>query len=217
MTQTDTELDPFPGWAADDARPEVTAHQVQAAAEDAGDFATVELLGERFRLAEGVALMPLMKFALAARGGLNTDDMAGLVALYDVIRDCVHRPVLTEPDTIPGDDGQPVPNPRAGQPQRDPDTGALVHDEREWLRFETHATEARADDEDLNDFLQKAIEAISARPRKRRGNSSGSSPATSEKSRAISSSPVIPVPPGGRMPPGAEELTTVADVARSTG
>lgn len=42
-----------------------------------------------FRLAQTVGLMPLMRFANAAKSGGNTDDLEGMAALYTMIQDCV--------------------------------------------------------------------------------------------------------------------------------
>jgi hypothetical protein len=54
------------------------------------DAASLEFLGELFRLGESIGLMPLMKFAHAANSGLDSDDMAGLAALYSLVRDTIH-------------------------------------------------------------------------------------------------------------------------------
>jgi hypothetical protein len=185
-----------------------TTHEIQAAAEGVDAAVTAEFKGRRFRLAESVGLAPLMRFAQAARGGLNTDDMDGLAAMQEVVKDCIYRPLLTEPDMLPVEGAdQLVPNPKAGQVMTDPDTGLPVRDEREWEQFDRWATAWRAEDEDYEAFLQAAIEAISARPKKRRGNSSDGSPATSPKSRAGFSSPIP-------QRPGADELTPVAELGR---
>jgi hypothetical protein len=72
------------------------AHQMQAITEGVAaptivDGAEqVDFLGKSFRMADRIGLMPLMKFAHAASAGLDSDDMAGLVAMYEMIRDCVH-------------------------------------------------------------------------------------------------------------------------------
>lgn len=43
-----------------------------------------------FRIAPSIGLMPLLRFAHAAKAGLDTDDLEGMAALYDMISDCVH-------------------------------------------------------------------------------------------------------------------------------
>lgn len=198
MTQETVDRDAFPDWPVAGAQPPggmyaarrpvqdappvagPSTQELQATAEGvAADDGTIEFLGERFRLAATIGLMPLMRFAHSAKTGMDSDDMEGMAALYEMIRDCI--------DTTADDDGR-----------------------SEWDRFEAHATASKAEAEDFMEFISSAIEKISARPRQRRGNSSATSPATSEKSRAASSSP-------GKVPPGAEGLVSVADVVRSTG
>lgn len=176
-----------------DAAPEPVTHTVQAAAEgvtDDGDHA--EFLGEQFRLSDSIGMMPLLKFANAAKKGMDTEDMDGMAAMYSMIRDTIWRPRLTD---------------EAGQPAVNPDTGERLYDESEWSRFQDFADDEKADGEDLMGFVSQAIQVISARPRKRRGSSSASSPRTSPKSKDDSSSRVIP---------GADELVSVAELARST-
>jgi hypothetical protein len=43
-----------------------------------------------FRIAPSIGLMPLLRFAHAAKAGMDTDDLEGMAALYDMISDCVH-------------------------------------------------------------------------------------------------------------------------------
>ena len=45
--------------------------------------------GERFTVADKIGLMPLMRFAKAAQGGVDSNDMAGLAAMYDLIEQCI--------------------------------------------------------------------------------------------------------------------------------
>ncbi len=194
-----------------EADPEPETQQVQAEAEGVRAPAEIEFMGERFKLADNIPIGPLMRFALDTQdAGLDTNDMPALASMYKVIRSCVHRPVLMEPDMLPveGTD-ELIPNPKVGQKMRDPDTGRVMRDEREWKRFEALAEDEDATIEDYNDFMGKAMEAIAARPQTRRGNSSATSPATSEKSRGTSSLPGIPADVAGLVP--------VADLARSTG
>jgi hypothetical protein len=173
---------------------EVTTQDAQASDEGVDPDSHIEFMGKRFRLAESVGLMPLMQFSMAAKRGVDTDDLDGLAAMYVVIRDCIYRPVLTDD---------------AGQPRIDESTGEFLCDETEWDAFQHHAINVKAEGEDLNDFLSAAVQAISARPRQRRGSSSGGSPATSEKSRAGSSSPGTPLP----RHPDVAGLVPVAELA----
>jgi hypothetical protein len=77
------------------ARPRATTHTVQATveavepAEIVGDGRKVELNGAAFRMSDHIGLMPLLKFANASAKGLDSNDMEGMVALYDMIRDCI--------------------------------------------------------------------------------------------------------------------------------
>ena len=148
-------------------------HAVQAAAEGiVEDDGTIELLGETFRLAERVALMPLLAFANASKKGVDSDDMEGMAAMYALIRAVIHRPVLRD---------------EQGNPQRD-EAGKVVCDETEWNRFVEHAETMQAEGDELMEAVGQAMSVISARPRKRREISSGGSPRTSPKSKAGSSS-----------------------------
>lgn len=145
------------------------AHEIQALSEGVVvDAARLEFLGESFRLGESVGLMPLMKFAHAANSGLDSDDMAGLAALYSLIRDTVHP--------------------------------------EDWDRFERLAIDKQADGGELMGFVGKAIEAISARPTRRRSDSSDGAPPTSPSSTEPSSAP--------RVPAGAAELMSVDELLR---
>jgi hypothetical protein len=109
----------------------------------------ITLLGKRFRIADKVGLMPLLKFA--AFSDMSTNDSRALGAMYAMLRDCIH------PD--------------------------------DWRAFEDHATDTKADADDLLDVITKAIEAIAARPTKpspvssagRRGISGGSTASSSSR------------------------------------
>lgn len=50
---------------------------------------SVEFLGERFRIADQVSSLALMRFAKVASSGVDADDMEGLAALYDVLEQCI--------------------------------------------------------------------------------------------------------------------------------
>lgn len=40
-------------------------------------------------MADAVGLMPLMRFAKVAKSGVDSDDMDGLVAMYDLLEQCI--------------------------------------------------------------------------------------------------------------------------------
>jgi hypothetical protein len=167
---------------------------VQAAAEgvvaEPEEYDTVVFYGEKFRLAEKVSLMPMLAFANASKKGLDSDDMEGLAAMYALIRSVIHRPVLLD------EHGARVVD----------ENGRAVRDETEWNRFESLAIDENADGDDIMGVVNQAMEIMSARPRKPREISSGSSRPTSEKSRGGLSSPV--------RPPELDGLRPVADLGR---
>lgn len=172
----------------------VTTQDVQASAEGVvqgeESYDTVEFFGQKFRLADRIALMPLLAFANAGKRGLDSDDMAGMSAMYSLVRSIIHRPPLFD---------------EHGERQVD-ENGKVLRDETEWQRFEELAENELAEGEDLMGVVNQAMEIMSARPRKPREISSGSSRPTSERSKDFSSSPVIP--------PEVAGLTPVADLGR---
>lgn len=129
-----------------------------------------------FRIAPSIGLMPLLRFAHAAKAGMDTDDLEGMAALYDMIADCVH------PD--------------------------------DWQAFQAYATEIKAEDEELMEFVSAAMEVISARPRKRRGSSSATSPRTPARSKDSSSGRDSVIPPGAIRPAEIDGLMPVGDLVR---
>jgi hypothetical protein len=188
--------------------PTVSTHQVQAADEGArqgelvDDGTKVEFLGRRFRISDRVGLMPLLRFAHSARGGVDQTDPKALIALYDMIADCVDQ---TRPQRLAVD-------PSTGGTKLDPATGQPVMEDAgpsEWDLFQDYATDQKADDEDLMDFVGAVIEVLSARPKRRRGSSPDGPEPTSENSRAGSPSPGIGQPTGGRVPPELDGLVSV--------
>jgi hypothetical protein len=50
---------------------------------------TVEFHGETYRIADKIGLMPLMRFAKTAQEGVDSNDMDGLVAMYDLMEQCL--------------------------------------------------------------------------------------------------------------------------------
>lgn len=164
---------PYAGYAPQHIDVELTTHDIQAQAEGVvEDFDTIEFCGQKFRLAERVSLMPLLAFANASKKGLDSDDMEGLAAMYSMIRSVIHRPALYD---------------EHGARQVD-ESGRPLRDETEWRRFESLAEDEMVEGEDIMAVVNQAISVMSARPRQRRELSSGSSPQTSEKSKADSSS-----------------------------
>jgi hypothetical protein len=50
---------------------------------------TVEFFGEQFRIADRIGLMPMMRFAKAAKAGVDSNDLDGLAAMYDLLEQCL--------------------------------------------------------------------------------------------------------------------------------
>lgn len=65
------------------------AREVQALAEGVTLADRVECMGKHYRIADKVGLMPLLKFAKTAQSGVDSEDLEGLVAIYDMLRDCI--------------------------------------------------------------------------------------------------------------------------------
>lgn len=49
----------------------------------------VTFCGEQFDIADRIGLMPLMRFAKVAQDGVDSTELAGLVAMYDLLEQCV--------------------------------------------------------------------------------------------------------------------------------
>lgn len=141
----------------------------------------IEFMGAWFKIASSVGLMPLLEFAFASSKGLDSTDMEGLVALYAMIRDCI-------------------------MDRTDCECGC----KDEWNRFRRHATDTKAQADDLMDLVKKCIELISARPTSPPSDSSPGQRSTSPNSKGRSSSGVT------TRPELLEGMTSVADLGRST-
>jgi hypothetical protein len=51
--------------------------------------ATVEFAGERFGIADRVGLMAMMRFAKVAKSGVDSNELDGLAAMYDLLEQCI--------------------------------------------------------------------------------------------------------------------------------
>lgn len=169
-----------------------TTQVVQAAVEGVDypdDPSKVEFKGEYFAMAESIGLMPLLRFAHASSQGLDSDDLEGLAAMYELISDCIDQTVPTEMRVDPSD-GVKKEMP-AGQ--------------SEWQRFVRHSVKTKADADDLMKLVQRVIERLAARPTKRPGDSSAGPQTTSVNSKDSSSGQDIQYP-------GLDGMTSVADL-----
>lgn len=152
--------------AAEGSAPDVQADKVTLAR-------TVPFMGKRFRIADKIGLMPLLKFAHAASSGIDTSDMRALDALYEMLRDCIH----------PGNDLEP------GQDGYDPG---------DWDAFTEHAVKQKADADDLFPVVTAVIELLTARPTQPPPASSPGQSATSASSTGTSSAAPVPALNGSR-------------------
>jgi hypothetical protein len=174
----------------------------QATVEGVDDAESVTLNGQAFRLADRIGLVPLIMLAVAGKAGADSNDGAGLIALHDVLRDCIdnEHPSLRDTETgelILDEDGEPVPDLSAPS---------------EWERFLQHAMETKADGDDLGEVVKQAITALSARPSQRPGGSSAGPKTISPNSKA--SSRATGTRTSRQSPtPGPDGMVDVADLA----
>ena len=139
---------------------------------------SIEFLDEEFAIADKVGLMPLLKFAHAAKSGLDSADMDGMAALYDMLQQCIaDAPVL-----VRRDDGRPIDSPA------DMDEDDEVKMLGGWPEFERHAIQAKADDEDLVNVVQRVMTLLTERPTSKPSDSSAGQQSTAPISPADSSS-----------------------------
>jgi len=70
---------------------EAQSHEIQAMSEGVVNGDRVECLGGYYRVAGKVGLMPLLKFAHTASLDVDSNDMEGLTAIWDILKDCLHE------------------------------------------------------------------------------------------------------------------------------
>jgi hypothetical protein len=141
----------------------------------------VEFLGKEFAIASKIGLMPLMRFAHAAKSGLDSDDMEGMAAMYDMLRQAIaDEPVFVfKGRQITREEANDLP------PEATPEVQVFGG----WDEFEAHATRERADDAaELFGVIQKVMTILSQRPTSRPSDSSAGPPATAPTSGEDSSS-----------------------------
>jgi hypothetical protein len=129
---------------------------------------TIELLGKRFRIADRIGLMPLLKYASAS--DMSTEDPRALAAIYSMLRDCIY----------PG-------TPACGDCDRCTAGNEAIckaYDAGDWQAFENHATDTKADAEELMPVISQVMEIITGRPTPPRGGSSATPRGTRRVSTA---------------------------------
>lgn len=194
----DRELARIQGDAAGVVQPKVAEVEVAPGQVVTSDR-TIEFLGERFRLADKVGLMPLLKFS--AHSDLSTSDPGALAAMYAMLRDCIHpgNPGCGDCEACDPDrcgECRGCARVQAGADEaaspclvnRPDPMRCKDYDPGDWARFEHHAIDAKAGAEDLLDVISSAIELISGRPTEPRSSSSPGQRATRGGSMGRSSS-----------------------------
>jgi hypothetical protein len=143
----DAELAGIQGAVAGVAPPPTSA-AVEVAGKVIADPRTIELKGKRFRVADSVGLMPLLKFS--AFSDVDVQDPRALGALYAMLKDCIH----------PGNKGcGECTDCKEGSNRACPE-----FDPGDWHAFEDWACESKAEAEHLMDVVTKTIEIVSGRP-----------------------------------------------------
>jgi hypothetical protein len=165
----DAELAQIQGAAA--GLPPPQRAEVEVGGEVVTSERTVELLGKRFRIADKVGLMPLLKFS--AFSDMDVQDPRALGAMYAMLRDCIHPGTPACGECAECKDGN--------------STACAEFDPGDWHAFEEHAMISRAEADDLLDVISKAIELISGRPTQPPGPSSSGPRAIRAASTARSS------------------------------
>jgi hypothetical protein len=141
----------------------------------------VEFLGKEFAIADKIGLMPLMRFAHAAQSGLDSNDMEGMAALYDMLRQSIadESVLVFQGRRITREEANELP----------PEATDQVTVFGGWDVFEAHATRERADDPaDLFGVVKRVMTILSQRPTSRPSDSSAGPPATAPTSAEDSSS-----------------------------
>jgi hypothetical protein len=142
----DAELAGIQGAAAGVDPPQ--AAEVEVAGTVVTSARTVELNGRRFRIADSVGLMPLLKFS--AFTDVDVSDPRALGAMYAMLKDCIH----------PG-------HPGCGKCEdctEGSERACPAFDPGDWHKFEDWACESKADADDLMDVVTKTVELVSGRP-----------------------------------------------------
>jgi hypothetical protein len=198
-----------------------TAHVVQATTEAVTkDTEHITFYGQRYRLAPKIGYMPMLDFAHAAASGAASDDRAGMDAMWQVLyRSFVLKPPCRRCDVcrglppdpkgcrnrVDGDDGPcGFCGPCSGT-EADPDS-CEQYDPGDWNDFHLACLDNAADEVDLWEVVQQVLEAVAARPTRRRSGSSPSGPTVSPSLKAPSSS---------REPPGVEGLVSVEELTKA--
>jgi hypothetical protein len=141
----------------------------------------VEFLGSEFAIADKIGLMPLMRFAHAAKSGLDSADLEGMAAMYDMLRQCIAD------ESVFVFQGRQITRTEANE--LPPEAADHVQVFGGWDEFEAHATRQRSDDfGELFGVVQRVMAILSERPTSRPSGSSAGPPETAPTSAEDSSS-----------------------------
>lgn len=154
---------------------EPDADVIEISAQDVVDdgMPRFEWKDRRFRVAAKTGLMPMLKFFSAANKGARTGDTDGLVAMYQMLRDCIYagEPSCGECAACTAAD--------AGARDSKRVTDCPHYDAGDWGAFEDYAIDTKAEGDELFEAMNAAMLVISGRP-------TGPSPASSAGRREIS-------------------------------
>jgi hypothetical protein len=148
---------------------------------------TVTFMDQKFRIADKIGAMPLLKFSMYA--DMSVQDPKALAAMYAMLRDCIYPgtpgcgkcprcapercgecracEIAAGMDDAPEDDR---PACRVNSPD---EKSCAEYDPGDWQRFEEHAMVTKAEADDLFDVITDVVEVLAGRPTKQ---SAGSSP-----------------------------------------
>jgi hypothetical protein len=132
---------------------------------------SVEFMGQRFRIADKIGAMPLLKFSTYA--DMDIQDPRALAAMYTLLRDVIYPGTPSCGDCEFCDAGN--------------ERSCKSYDRGDWTKFEDHAMTTKADADELMDVVTKVMELISGRPTGQSGTSSSGPPASSGRSTGSSS------------------------------
>jgi hypothetical protein len=124
-----------------------------------GEVDTFTFFGKQFALADRIGSMPFMKYAAAADSGLDSAEMSGQAAMYDLIRQCL------TPEPVLADDGSVI--------------------AEGWPAFERLCIDKKVRGPDLLGLVAKLMQAMTGKASRQPSDSPTSEPATSPALRSV--------------------------------
>lgn len=147
---------------------------------------TVTFMDEKFRIADKIGAMPLLKFSMYA--DMSVQDPKALAAMYAMLRDCIYPGTpgcgtcrACAPERcgecraceiaagMDDEDEDARPACRVSTPD---EKACSEYDPGDWQRFEEHAMITRAEADDLFDVIGATMELLAGRPTRQSGGSS---------------------------------------------